>query len=41
VVRSELDTPLPWAIDLLETHHLNPARHIKGDGHDAVLNEGE
>ncbi|MEU2764664.1 helix-turn-helix domain-containing protein [Streptomyces sp. NPDC007094] len=29
-----------WAVDLMEKG-LNPARHIKGDGHDAVLDEGE
>ncbi|MFH8797558.1 telomere-associated protein Tap [Streptomyces sp. NPDC017941] len=29
-----------WAVDLME-QGLNPARHIKGDGHDAVVDEGE
>ena len=32
--------PMMWAVDLME-QGLNPARHIKGDGHDAVLDEGE
>ncbi|MCM2388139.1 telomere-associated protein Tap [Streptomyces albipurpureus] len=32
--------PMLWAVDLME-QGLNPARHIKGDGHDAVLDEGE
>ncbi|WP_332010799.1 telomere-associated protein Tap [Streptomyces uncialis] len=32
--------PMAWAVDLME-QGLNPARHIKGDGHDAVLDEGE
>ena len=31
---------LAWAVDLMEQGY-NPARHIKGDGHDAVLDEGE
>lgn len=31
---------LSWAVDLMEKG-LNPARHVKGDGHDAVLDEGE
>ncbi|MFI9630537.1 hypothetical protein [Streptomyces sp. NPDC052042] len=31
---------MTWAVDLIEQGH-NPARHIKGDGHDAVLDEGE
>ncbi|MFI5945583.1 telomere-associated protein Tap [Streptomyces uncialis] len=31
---------MAWAVDLME-QGLNPARHIKGDGHDAVLDEGE
>ncbi|OKK05273.1 hypothetical protein AMK09_37590 [Streptomyces sp. CB02488] len=31
---------MAWAVDLMEKG-LNPARHIKGDGHDAVLDEGE
>ncbi|WP_461712797.1 AMP-binding protein [Streptomyces sp. DSM 41029] len=31
---------LLWAVDLMEKG-LNPARRIKGDGHDAVLDEGE
>ncbi|MBZ4018025.1 telomere-associated protein Tap [Streptomyces purpurogeneiscleroticus] len=30
---------MAWAVDLMEQQY-NPARHIKGDGHDAVL-EGE
>ncbi|MEU6084668.1 helix-turn-helix domain-containing protein [Streptomyces sp. NPDC047108] len=29
-----------WAVDLME-QGFNPARHIKGDGHDAVLEAGE
>ncbi|MDX2940703.1 telomere-associated protein Tap [Streptomyces caniscabiei] len=29
-----------WAVDLMEQGH-NPARHIKGDGHDARFDEGE
>ncbi|MGW1272057.1 telomere-associated protein Tap [Streptomyces sp. NPDC002491] len=29
-----------WAVDLMEQGH-NPARHIKGDGHDAKHDEGE
>ncbi|MFK0172160.1 telomere-associated protein Tap [Streptomyces sp. NPDC090306] len=29
-----------WAVDLMEQGH-NPARHIKGDGHDAAFDEGE
>ncbi|MDK0524872.1 helix-turn-helix domain-containing protein [Streptomyces sp. ML-6] len=29
-----------WAVDLME-QGLNPARHIKGGGHDASLDEGE
>ncbi|MFD4392628.1 telomere-associated protein Tap [Streptomyces sp. NPDC058495] len=32
--------PMAWAVDLME-HGYNPARHIKGDGHDAVLDAGE
>ncbi|MGW1616827.1 telomere-associated protein Tap [Streptomyces sp. NPDC002285] len=32
--------PMLWAVELMEKG-LNPARHIKGDGHDAVLDEGE
>ncbi|MEW2467961.1 helix-turn-helix transcriptional regulator [Streptomyces sp. NPDC046994] len=31
---------MSWAVDLME-QGLNPARHIKGDGHDAVMDEGE
>ncbi|MFJ4967114.1 telomere-associated protein Tap [Streptomyces sp. NPDC088729] len=31
---------MAWAVDLMEKG-LNPARHIKGDGHDAVLDEGK
>ncbi|AVH61774.1 MULTISPECIES: telomere-associated protein Tap [Streptomyces] len=31
---------MAWAVDLMEQGY-NPARHIKGDGHDAVLDEGE
>jgi hypothetical protein len=31
---------MSWAVDLME-QGLNPARHIKGEGHDAVLDEGE
>jgi DNA-binding transcriptional regulator YiaG len=31
---------MTWAVDLMEKN-LNPARLIKGDGHDAVLDEGE
>ncbi|QHF95457.1 MULTISPECIES: telomere-associated protein Tap [Streptomyces] len=31
---------MAWAVDLME-QGLNPARHIKGDGHDAVLGGGE
>ncbi|MFB9484423.1 telomere-associated protein Tap [Streptomyces filamentosus] len=31
---------MAWAVDLLEQGY-NPARHIKGDGHDAVLDAGE
>ncbi|MFD6691043.1 telomere-associated protein Tap [Streptomyces bacillaris] len=31
---------MAWAVDLAEKG-FNPARHIKGDGHDAVLDEGE
>ncbi|MEU6578957.1 helix-turn-helix domain-containing protein [Streptomyces sp. NPDC046805] len=31
---------MAWAVDLMEQGY-NPARHIKGDGHDAVLEEGE
>ncbi|MET7290263.1 helix-turn-helix domain-containing protein [Streptomyces sp. NPDC005573] len=31
---------MAWAVDLME-QGLNPARHIKGGGHDAVLDEGE
>jgi hypothetical protein len=30
---------MAWAVDLME-QGFNPARHIKGDGHDAVA-EGE
>ncbi|MGW1216684.1 telomere-associated protein Tap [Streptomyces sp. NPDC002499] len=29
-----------WAVDLME-QGFNPARHIKGDGHDATFDEGE
>ncbi|HEY5833683.1 telomere-associated protein Tap, partial [Streptomyces sp.] len=32
--------PMVWAVELMDKG-LNPARHIKGDGHDAVLDEGE
>ncbi|MER5201086.1 telomere-associated protein Tap [Streptomyces sp. NPDC002755] len=32
--------PMAWAVDLMEQGH-NPARHIKGDGHDATHDEGE
>ncbi|MFB7609858.1 telomere-associated protein Tap [Streptomyces gardneri] len=32
--------PMAWAVDLMEQGY-NPARHIKGDGHDAVMDEGE
>ncbi|AKN74994.1 transcriptional regulator [Streptomyces sp. PBH53] len=32
--------PMPWAVDLMEQGY-NPARHIKGDGHDARLDDGE
>ncbi|MFB7512980.1 telomere-associated protein Tap [Streptomyces sp. NPDC056144] len=32
--------PMTWAIDLIEQGY-NPARHIKGDGHDAVTDAGE
>ncbi|MBK3630871.1 helix-turn-helix transcriptional regulator [Streptomyces sp. MBT49] len=31
---------MAWAVDLME-EGANPARHIKGDGHDAALDEGE
>lgn len=31
---------MSWAVDLMEKG-FNPARHIKGDGHDAVLDGGE
>ncbi|AOR36803.1 transcriptional regulator [Streptomyces fodineus] len=31
---------MAWAVDVMEQGH-NPARHIKGDGHDAVVHEGE
>ncbi|MFF4732919.1 telomere-associated protein Tap [Streptomyces mirabilis] len=31
---------MSWAVDLMEQGH-NPARHIKGDGHDAKFDEGE
>ncbi|MCZ0983610.1 helix-turn-helix domain-containing protein [Streptomyces diastatochromogenes] len=31
---------LLWAVDLMEQGY-NPARHIKGDGHDAVFDDGE
>ncbi|MDT9686275.1 helix-turn-helix domain-containing protein [Streptomyces sp. TRM76323] len=31
---------LAWAVDLMEQGH-NPARHIKGDGHDAKFDDGE
>ncbi|GAA3078532.1 hypothetical protein GCM10020000_75110 [Streptomyces olivoverticillatus] len=31
---------MAWAVDLMEQGY-NPARHIKGDGHDAVMDEGE
>ncbi|KOX35619.1 telomere-associated protein Tap [Streptomyces sp. NRRL F-6491] len=32
--------PMTWAVDLMERDY-TPARHIKGDGHDAVMDEGE
>ncbi|MET8506880.1 helix-turn-helix domain-containing protein [Streptomyces sp. NPDC004787] len=32
--------PMTWAVDLMEQGY-NPARHIKGDGHDAVMDQGE
>jgi hypothetical protein len=32
--------PMFWAIELLEKG-FNPARHVKGDGHDAVMDEGQ
>ncbi|MFE5730933.1 telomere-associated protein Tap [Streptomyces sp. NPDC056528] len=32
--------PMTWAVDLMEQGY-NPARHIKGDGHDAVFDDGE
>ncbi|MEV4943651.1 telomere-associated protein Tap [Streptomyces zaomyceticus] len=31
---------MAWAVDLMEQGY-NPARHIKGDGHDAVFEDGE
>ncbi|MFI1367506.1 telomere-associated protein Tap [Streptomyces griseochromogenes] len=31
---------MAWAVDVME-QGLNPARHIKGDGHDASVDEGE
>ncbi|WP_327187050.1 telomere-associated protein Tap [Streptomyces sp. NBC_01334] len=31
---------MAWAVDLMEQGH-NPARHIKGDGHDAKFDGGE
>ncbi|MFE5947589.1 telomere-associated protein Tap [Streptomyces sp. NPDC056480] len=31
---------MAWAVDLMEQGY-NPARHIKGGGHDAVLDDGE
>ncbi|MFC9914493.1 telomere-associated protein Tap [Streptomyces sp. NPDC059862] len=31
---------MAWAVDLMEQGY-NPARHIKGDGHDAKFDEGE
>ncbi|WP_238431846.1 telomere-associated protein Tap [Streptomyces cavernae] len=31
---------MAWAVDLIEQGY-NPARHIKGGGHDAVMDEGE
>ncbi|MFE9727377.1 telomere-associated protein Tap [Streptomyces sp. NPDC005794] len=31
---------MAWAVDLMEKG-FNPARHIKGNGHDAVFDEGE
>jgi DNA-binding transcriptional regulator YiaG len=31
---------MAWVVDLMEQGY-NPARHIKGDGHDASLDEGE
>ncbi|MFH0178695.1 telomere-associated protein Tap [Streptomyces cacaoi] len=31
---------MAWAVDLMEQGH-NPARHIKGGGHDAAYDEGE
>jgi DNA-binding XRE family transcriptional regulator len=39
MVKHEGTQPLFWAVELLEQQH-NPARHIKGDGHDAA-DEGE
>jgi hypothetical protein len=39
MVKHEGTQPLFWAVELLEAQH-NPARHIKGDGHDAA-DEGE
>jgi hypothetical protein len=32
--------PMVWAVELMD-QGLNPARHIKGGGHDAVTDEGE
>jgi hypothetical protein len=40
MVKHEGTQPLYWAVELMEQQH-NPARHIKGDGHDAVLDAGE
>jgi transcriptional regulator with XRE-family HTH domain len=39
MVKHEGTQPLFWAVELMEQQH-NPARHIKGDGHDAA-DEGE
>ncbi|WP_031513161.1 telomere-associated protein Tap [Streptomyces sp. NRRL F-5123] len=39
MVKHEGTQPLIWAVELLEQDY-NPARHIKGDGHDAA-DEGE
>ncbi|MFI1035991.1 telomere-associated protein Tap [Streptomyces sp. NPDC020951] len=40
LVKVEGVQEMAWAVDLMEQGH-NPARHIKGDGHDATLDEGE
>ncbi|GAA3381251.1 hypothetical protein GCM10020367_71800 [Streptomyces sannanensis] len=40
LVKLEGTQEMSWAVDLLEQGY-NPARHIKGDDHDAVLDEGE